>query len=157
MPVPPSESAPASTSATDSDEEEVASSDDEEENRLLDALLHVYEQPDRHSGLYNYAKALEAIESALLGGFYYKHYLLAKNVIGSESKGTGRLAGTNRAVAALQATFQAAVFPELDHVRSMLGAKIDRLLAHRKGRIMTNIEIRRSNSPAGRPIVPSTS
>ncbi len=51
------------------------------------AILAVYQQPDRHAGLYNYAKALESVESALLGGFYYKHFLLAKNVIGTSAKG----------------------------------------------------------------------
>ena len=51
------------------------------------AILAVYQQPDRHAGLYNYAKALESVESALLGGFYYKHFLLAKNVIGTNAKG----------------------------------------------------------------------
>ena len=30
------------------------------------AILAVYQQPDRHAGLYNYAKALESVESALL-------------------------------------------------------------------------------------------
>eukprot|EP00891_Asterochloris_glomerata_P001752 jgi/Astpho2/1752/Aster-04173 len=50
------------------------------------AILAVYQQPDRHAGLYNYAKALESVESALLGGFYYKHFLLAKNVIGTSAK-----------------------------------------------------------------------
>lgn len=45
------------------------------------AVLEVYEQPDRdeqHAGLYNFAKSLECIESALMGGFYYKHYLLVR-------------------------------------------------------------------------------
>lgn len=108
------------------------------------AILAVYQQPDRHAGLYNYAKALESVESALLGGFYYKHFLLAKNVIGTSAKGT-----MNRAVTALQHSFQAAVFPELDSARSLLGARMDAALADRKGRIMKIIEERgRNGSPA---------
>ena len=53
----------------------------------LESLLEVYEEPDFHAGLYNYAKALEDVEAGLLAGFFYKHYCLASNVIGSESKG----------------------------------------------------------------------
>ena len=53
----------------------------------LQGLLEVYEEPDCHAGLYNYAKALEDVEAGLLAGFFYKHFCLASNVIGSESKG----------------------------------------------------------------------
>lgn len=53
----------------------------------LEGLLEVYEGPDSHAGLYNYAKALEDVEAGLLAGFFYKHFCLASNVIGSESKG----------------------------------------------------------------------
>ncbi len=53
----------------------------------LKGLLEVYEEPDSHAGLYNYAKALEDVEAGLLAGFFYKHFCLASNVIGSESKG----------------------------------------------------------------------
>lgn len=41
------------------------------------AILSVYEDPDAHVGLYNYAKALETVEAGLLGGFYYQHFRLA--------------------------------------------------------------------------------
>ena len=68
--------------------------------------------PARPPGLYNYAKALEDAESGLLGGFYYKHFCLAANVIGSEARGTMR-----RAVAALKRTYEAPLFPQLDAVR----------------------------------------
>ncbi|KAL3134108.1 hypothetical protein ABBQ32_008530 [Trebouxia sp. C0010 RCD-2024] len=106
----------------------------------LQGLLEVYEEPDSHAGLYNYAKALEDVEAGLLAGFFYKHFSLASNVIGSESKGTGYMKSTNKAIAALKATFQTPVYPLLDQVRSDLGAKIDEELAHLKGRIMDNIE-----------------
>ena len=53
----------------------------------LEGLLEVYEEPDCYAGLYNYAKALEDVEAGLLAGFFYKHFSLASNVIGSESKG----------------------------------------------------------------------
>ena len=53
----------------------------------LKSLLEVYDEPDSHAGLYNYAKALEDVEAGLLAGFFYKHFCLASNVIGSEAKG----------------------------------------------------------------------
>ena len=49
--------------------------------------MEVYEEPDSHAGLYNYAKALEDVEAGLLAGFFYKHFCLASNVIGSQSQG----------------------------------------------------------------------
>lgn len=111
----------------------------------LKGLLEVYEEPDSHAGLYNYAKALEDVEAGLLAGFFYKHFCLASNVIGSESKGTGYMGSTNRAISALKATFQTPLYPLLDQVRSALGAKIDLELAHLKGRIMDNIEAKRGH------------
>ena len=53
----------------------------------MESLLEIYEDPDAHAGLYNYAKALEDVEAGLLAGFFHKHYCLASNVIGSQSKG----------------------------------------------------------------------
>jgi hypothetical protein len=64
------------------------------------------------AGLYNYCKALEALETGLLGGFFYRHYCLATNVIGSEARGTMK-----RAVAALKAGYEVPVFPLLDTCR----------------------------------------
>jgi tryptophan 2,3-dioxygenase len=131
---------------------------------LAERLLDVYGQPDRsdggndgngdgksndpnntpnattkttannHRALYNYCQALEACESALLGGFYFKHYRLATHVIGSESRGTMK-----RAVAALKSTYERAVFPELDACRVELGRRTDAALSGRKGRIMDGI------------------
>ena len=46
--------------------------------------------------------------------------------------GTGYMRSTNKAIAALKATFQTPVYPLLDQVRSALGAKIDQELAHLK-------------------------
>ncbi|KAL0021755.1 hypothetical protein WJX79_004279 [Trebouxia sp. C0005] len=102
-------------------------------------------QASPQSGLYNYAKALEDVEAGLLAGFFYKHFCLASNVIGSESKGTGYMGSTNRAITALKGTFQTPLYPLLDKVRSALGAKIDLELAHLKGRIMDNIEAKRGH------------
>lgn len=68
--------------------------------------------PTRTAGLYNYCKALEAVETGLLGGFFYRHFCLATNVIGSEARGTMK-----RAVAALKAGYEAPVFPLLDRCR----------------------------------------
>jgi len=104
-------------------------------------LSYVYSRPDTFPGLYEYCKALEAVESALLGGFYYKHFLLANNVIGSSAKGT-----MNRSVAALKATFETNCFPVLDKIRAKLGAEIDAELSHNKGLIMDKIAKRHSLS-----------
>jgi len=71
------------TTALDSQQSAVA----EAREVKLKGLLEVYEEPDSHAGLYNYAKALEDVEAGLLAGFFYKHFCLASNVIGSESKG----------------------------------------------------------------------
>ena len=57
----------------------------------LEGLLEVYEDPDYHAGLYNYARALEDAEAGLLAGFFFKHFCLASHVIGSESKGRANL------------------------------------------------------------------
>jgi tryptophan 2,3-dioxygenase len=64
--------------------------DSSEEERLGRALMVVYRCPDRYRNLYNYAKSLEDVESALLH-FYYQHFCLAQNVIGSDARGTMRL------------------------------------------------------------------
>ncbi len=98
-------------------------------------LQGLYEAPEKQPGLYAYAKALEAAESALLGGFYYRHFMLASNVIGTNAKGT-----MHKAVAALKKSYETPVFPTLDLVRSDLGRKMDRELVHNKGRIMDVIE-----------------
>lgn len=135
------EAAAEQTSAPDSLQSAAA----EAREVKLKGLLEVYEEPDSHAGLYNYAKALEDVEAGLLAGFFYKHFCLASNVIGSESKGTGYMGSTNRAISALKATFQTPLYPLLDQVRSALGAKIDLELAHLKGRIMDNIEAKRGH------------
>ncbi len=75
------------------------------------ALVLVYSAPETYSLLYAYVKSLEAVESALLGGFYYKHFMLASNVIGSQAKGT-----MNKSVQALRATYETACFPILDRL-----------------------------------------
>ena len=90
--------------------------------------------PPAFAGLYNYCKALEALETGLLGGFYYKHYCLATNVIGSAARGTMK-----RAVSALKAGYEAPVFGLLDRCRVALGARIDAEVAHRKGLLMDAI------------------
>ena len=103
------------------------------------SLLELYEHPERRPALYNYAKALECVESALVGGFYFKHFDLAKNVIGSGARGTMK-----KSVQALRSTYEVGVFGPLDATRAALGDKIDARLAHVKGRIMDRIERRRS-------------
>lgn len=40
---------------------------------VMAALLHLYENPDRYPGLYNYAKALEGIESGETGRLLPNH------------------------------------------------------------------------------------
>ena len=46
--------------------------------------------------------------------------------------GTGYMRSTNKATAALKATYQTPVYPLLDAVRCELGSKIDKELAHLK-------------------------
>ena len=115
---------------------DVAAKGDEAEllQDVENGLSYVYARPDTFPGLYEFCKALETIESSLLGGFYYKHFLLANNVIGSSAKGT-----MNRSVAALKATFETNCFPMLDKIRAKLGAEIDLELSHNKGLIMDKI------------------
>lgn len=114
---------------------------DTESNTLRQALVLLYSTPEACPSLYAYAKALETIESSLLGGFYYKHFMLATNVIGSTSKGT-----MNKSVQALRSTYESACFPILDKVRCELGEVFNDRYKHRKGRIMQNIAKKRSTS-----------
>ena len=108
-------------------------------------LLELYEHPERQPGLYNYAKSLERVESSLLGGFYFRHFCLASNVIGSTAKGTMK-----KSVAALKKTYEKVLFPSLDITRAALGSKLDAELVQFKGRIMDKIE-RQRNSPSPEP------
>lgn len=62
--------------------------------------------------LYAYCKALEALETGVLGGFYYRHYAVATHVIGSGARGT-----MGRAVQALRAGYEVPLFPLLDACR----------------------------------------
>ncbi len=123
-----------------------------QEQELKETLHLVYSSPDSFPGLYEYCKALECIESALLGGFYYKHYLLASNVIGTLAKGT-----MNRSVEALKATFSTPAFPMLDEIRADLGTITDAEFAHKKGNIMNQIvEKHRYNSESNGDSVPTS-
>ncbi|GMH60309.1 hypothetical protein TL16_g03023 [Triparma laevis f. inornata] len=106
--------------------------DNNAEDRRL--LLNLYANPEKQPGLYSYAKALEAIESGLNGGFYYKHFCLASNVIGTGAKGTMK-----KSVQALKVMYERALFPNLDMTRSELGKIIDDELAMKKGKIMDRI------------------
>lgn len=115
--------------------------DDDSEQDFEIGLSYVYARPDTFPGLYEFCKALETIESSLLGGFYYKHFLLANNVIGSSAKGT-----MNRSVAALRASFETNCFPMLDRIRAKLGTEIDLELSHNKGLIMDKIARKHSLS-----------
>jgi len=98
-------------------------------------IMGLYNNPNKMPELYAYAKALEAIESGLLGGFYYKHFCLASNVIGTQAKGT-----MNKSVGALKKGYEVGVFQNLDVVRSELGKQMDHELVRYKGRIMDEIE-----------------
>lgn len=93
--------------------------------RCEGGILEIYKRPDIYTGLNDYAKALEYAESSLLGGFFFKHFLLACNVIGVDAKGT-----MNRAVKALKYTFETPLFPVLDKLRSDLGRDEDARLIH---------------------------
>lgn len=158
-----------------SDGEEMSSNIDELcSDAFRDGLLLIYSSPEVYPALYSYAKALETIESSLLGGFYYKHFMLANNMIGSKAKGT-----MNKSVQALRSTYETPCFPGihesqrhqcskcfgrlilisqfflfaflrhivLDQVRCHLGEYFNSHNNHRKGKIMLEIEKKRiSNS-----------
>jgi hypothetical protein len=143
---------------------------EEGEAAVVRALLRVYMAPEVYSGMHDYAKALELLESAILGGFYYRHYSLAVNVIGSASRGMTLsiasfritflgvildrasisdcllFSGTmNRSVKALKTAYETCLFPCLDEARTLLGSVMDQhpLLLPNKGRIMAEIEEKR--------------
>jgi len=105
-----------------------------------ESILRLYRHPEQYPSVYNFAKSLEIGESALLGGFYYKHFLLATNVIGTASRGT-----MQKMVPALKKTYETPLFPILDAVRTQLGQLVDKELEHKKGDIMKAIEIKRSS------------
>ena len=111
---------------------------DDDDDALGAALLYLYEYPEDQPSLYDYCKSLERVESSLLGGFYYRHFCLASNVIGSTAKGTMKMS-----VAALKKTYERQIFPHLDITRSRLGAKLDAELFRFKGQIMDNIELQK--------------
>ena len=100
---------------------------DVDADAAAEIMLKVYSEPERYSGLHDYAKALELLENSILGGFYYRHFSLAVNVIGSASRGT-----MNRSVAALTSAYETRLFPCLDAARTKLGLAIDaQLLANK--------------------------
>jgi tryptophan 2,3-dioxygenase len=98
------------------------------------ALMEVYENPELNKEWYTYAKSLEDLESGLLGGFYYKHFSLATNVIGNDAKGT-----SESTVKALKVTYENPVFLVLDRVKHALGVKMDSQNEALKGRVMDKI------------------
>lgn len=79
----------------------------------------------RAPGLYNFAKSLEDLETGLLGGFFFGHFCLAANVIGSDARGT-----MQRAVSGLKRTYETPVFPRLDAVRWAAAAHAGNALPH---------------------------
>ena len=115
-----------------------AEPDGDDGDGVVQLMAAVYMQPELYPGLHAYAKALELLESSVLGGFYYKHYSLAVSVIGTASRGT-----MNRSVAALKHAYEAPLFPSLDAARTLLGRQIDARLQDRTGRIMAEIEQKR--------------
>lgn len=110
----------------------------EDEALFKDYLTIIYEYPDKFPCLYEYCKAMECIESALLGGFYYKHYMLAANVIGTKTRGTGTT--TNKSIdELLQHTYSQPCFPILNEIRGELGSIIDKKFSHNDAKIMDKI------------------
>lgn len=109
--------------------------EDHESEEVQEALLELYAHPEHQPAIYEYIKSLEIVESALIGGFFQKHFILATNVIGSGAKGTMKMS-----VQALKKGFEKPVFPVLDYARTELGRRTDERLAHLKGRIMDKIE-----------------
>jgi hypothetical protein len=47
---------------------------------MLTATL--YSSPEIYGDLLHYAEALQTVETALLSGFFYPHYVLASSILG---------------------------------------------------------------------------
>ena len=102
---------------------------------LKSMLMQIYAFPELFPNLYSVCKALENLESSLLGGLYHNHFLRATNVIGSTARGT-----FNRPVEALKLTFSKKCFPVLDDIKGELGSTMDQVLVNNEGRILQTIE-----------------
>jgi len=84
--------------------------------------------------VYGFCQALETLESDLLGGFYFQHFLLARTVLGTGAKGT-----MGRAVEALARAHNGHIFPELDVVRTACGDIFDKDLTLKKAEVLERV------------------
>ena len=129
--------------------EEVRSQMSQDDIYEMDALADVYYHPEisaENTAVYGYCKSLEFAETALLSGFYHKHFELAANVIGSLGKGT-----LTRNVQALRASHSASCFAVLDVIRYTIATPYDEDLSARKGNLINGYVHKR-----GWPLVPGT-
>lgn len=115
----------------------------------FDLLGHLYLYPDRcdaNAARYEYCKALEMLESALLSGFYHKHFVLASNVIGSQAVGT-----MHRNVQALKSSYSASCFPLLDVIRYSIAPPFEEASAGVKGKLISECAAKHGLPPAWPP------
>ena len=107
-------------------------------------LADVYCHPDAHivnAQLYEFCKTLELIETALISGFYHKHFTLACNVIGSLAKGT-----LSKNVQALRQSYIKGCLPILYQIRYTIAGPIDIKYAHLRAKV-TDGNARKRNWP----------
>lgn len=106
----------------------------EEEQQVFACLCGVYTHPDidrESSDVYAFCKALELVESAVMSGFYHRHFVLANNVIGSLGKGT-----LHKGVQALRSSYSTGCFPILDQIRYSMAKPIDLMYIDKKANIV---------------------
>ncbi len=143
---------PAGMLVGDSLSEEKRAGFSAEELSDLDLLGFVYLYPDdRHRGgenakIYLLIKSLEMLESALLSGFYHKHFVLACNVIGSQAMGT-----VSKSVQALKSSYSASCFPILDVIRYTMATPLENAFIHKKALLINKYAVQR-----GIPLVPGS-
>ena len=122
--------------------EEVESSMSAEDLRNFYFFANIYTHPDANvdqAEMYEYCKSLEAVESALISGFYHKHFTLALNVIGSLAKGT-----LSKNVQALKSSYVLGCFPILDQVRYSIAGPIDIKYAYLRAKIVNQNAAKRN-------------
>jgi len=105
-----------------------------EEQRTFSCLCAIYTHPDvdvESSDVYAFCKSLELVESAVMSGFYHRHFVLANNVIGSLGKGT-----LHKGVQALRSSYSTGCFPILDQIRYSMAKPIDLMYVNKKAHIV---------------------
>lgn len=100
----------------------------------FNCYMDIYMHPDydeEYFDIYSFCKSLENVESAVISGFYHRHFVLANNVIGSLGKGT-----LTKGVQALKSSYSTSCFPILDQIRYSMAIPIDKKYIDVKAKIV---------------------